>query len=175
MCCDFIPFSTVFHETGQKYLLPDMTKCSWHNMRYCSGLPSVRFRSGFLPCNCTATRTFSVQNNWFPMSCLFVLSVPVADHTGQNLPIYSQLCPDSDILRGGIPADFHIPAVTKQNDIFLFLTFQHYLTDPVSGQFEFWVLFCPHTITGWNWKTGIVIIFPDQYVEHQADKTVPAP
>ena len=86
MCCDFIPFSTVFHETGQKYLLPDMTKCSWHNMRYCSGLPSVRFRSGFLPCNCTATRTFSVHNNWFPMSCLFDRSVPVAAHTGQNLP-----------------------------------------------------------------------------------------
>ena len=137
MCCDFIPFSTVFYETGQKYLLPDMAEFLWHNMRYCSGLPSVRFSSGFLPCNCTVTRTFSVHNHWFPMSCLFVLSVPVADHTGQNLPIYSQLCPDSDILRGGVPADFHIPAVTKQNDIFLFLTFQHYLTDPVSSQFEF--------------------------------------
>ena len=42
-----------------------MAEFSWHSMRYCSGLPSVRFRSGFLPCNCTVTRTFSVHNNWF--------------------------------------------------------------------------------------------------------------
>ena len=67
---------------------------------------------------------------------------------------------------------FHIPAVTEQNDIFLFLAFRHYLTDHVSCQFKFWFLLCPHTITERNRKPGNFILFPDRYAEHQDNKTV---
>ena len=93
--------------------------------------------------------------------------------------IQGRICPYSSnhiqiriFFGDGYQRFFHIPAVTEQDDIFLFLTFRHDLTDHVSSQFEFWFLLCPHTITERNWKPGNFVRFPDRYAEHQANKTV---
>lgn len=114
------------------------------------------------------------MESWFPCPavCLFVLSVPVADHTGQNLPVHFRSYPDSDILRGWIPAVFSYTSCHRAE--------WHFSVSGIpalpDGSCQLPVQVLISALSTYDNraepKARKFVRFPDRYAEHQANKTV---
>ena len=69
---------------------------------------------------------------------------------------------------------FYIPAVTKDDDIFLIPEFRHHLPDHGSGKLQFGAFFFPpHAVARRDGEVGYPVFIPYRDAEHNTDKTVP--
>ena len=69
---------------------------------------------------------------------------------------------------------FYIPAVTKDDDIFLIPEFRHYLPDHGSGKLQFGsLIFAPHAVSKRDGKVRYPVFIPYRDAEHNTDKTMP--